>query len=67
MDWHMVQSNKVRWQLNDAINPVDEIVKPKNMRTVVFNRRIKRLKHHEGEFKRKLEAGLMKWMNKTYL
>jgi hypothetical protein len=66
LEWHTVQINKVREQLNAPSSPANEIVKPLNMRSIVFNRRIKRLKSHEAAFKDKLDAGLVAWFNKVY-
>ena len=66
LEWHTNQINKVRSQLKDSVSPVNEILKPLNMRTVVFNRRIKRLRRHEEAFSAKLESGLMMWLNKVY-
>jgi hypothetical protein len=66
MEVHTIQINKVRGQLNDYVNPVSEIVKPKYMLTRVFVTRIKRLTRHEAEFKRKLQLELNHWMEKTY-
>ena len=66
LEWHTIQINKVRGQLNDSVSPVNEIKKPYMMRTVVFNRRIERLKRHEGAFAAKLEESLLIWFNNRY-
>ena len=66
LEWHTNQINKVRSQLKDSVSPVNEILKPLNMRTVVFNRRIKRLRRHEEAFSAKLEESLRKWLASAY-
>jgi hypothetical protein len=63
---HMRQIEKVRGQLNAPNTPINDIKKPYMMRTVVFNRRIKRLKRHEDAYIDIFEAGLVRWFNKTY-
>ena len=46
--------------------PIDEITKPKNMRTVIFNKRIARLRVLEGLIRDKAYKGLEKALNSMY-
>jgi hypothetical protein len=66
LEVHAFQINKVREQLNAPNIPINDINKPYMMRTVVFNRRIKRLVRHEKAFESKLELELMRWFNNRY-
>lgn len=55
---HIEQSIKIRARLEDSVKPLDEIKKPKGMRTLRFEASIKRLKRHEEAFIQKLNDGL---------
>jgi hypothetical protein len=66
MEWHSIQIKKVRGQLNAPDTPINLIVKPLNMRSVVFNRRISRLRRHERDFEAKLEESLLQWFHSRY-
>ena len=66
IQYHLAQVNKIRAQLGDFESGADDISKPVNMRTIVFDRRISRLKKHEKCTLDKLEDGLLRFIASQY-
>ena len=65
-EWNRYQVDKIREQLNAPYCPIGDIKKPKGMRSIVFDRRIKRLERHQSAWLAKQRKPLDKWFQKTY-
>lgn len=70
--WHIEyytnQINKLRGpdRLNDPINPPDKITKPVGMRTIIFDKRISRLKSLEKRTQNLIREGGEKFIKSRY-
>ena len=62
---HLEQIQKIRGLLGDYDSPVGEIRRPDGMYLYLFERRIKKLRQQERLAAKKLEEGLVKYINRA--
>ena len=62
---HLEQIQKIRGLLGDHDSPVGKIKRPDGMYLYLFERRIKKLRQQERLAAKKLEQGLLKYINKV--
>ncbi len=62
---HLEQIQKIRGLLGDYDSPVGDIKRPDGMYLYLFERRIKKLRQQERLAAKKLEEGLIKYINRA--